>query len=88
MFEYDLFGTRVTYTLYHRCMIHSIGEKDAIRELGAESGKSSVVGDVAGRKDERSVFAMKGCQFPFEGQVHYAISRYVASSTCASAIFV
>jgi len=42
-------------------MIHGVGEEYAVRQLGAESGKSGVVGDIAGGKDESGVFAVKRC---------------------------
>lgn len=88
MLEQNTFGTRVTHSLNHRGVVHSVGEKDTTRELGTECRESGIIGDVAGREDESSVLSMEVCEFLFERQMHSTVAGDVTGATSTMTILV
>lgn len=88
MLEQNAFGTRVAHSLDHRGVVHSVGEEDATRELGAECRESGIVGDVAGRKDESGVLSMEFCKFLLERQMHSTVAGDVTGASSTVTILV
>jgi hypothetical protein len=66
VFEDEFLSFGVADSCNHGGMIGFIGKEDAIGEFTAESRQGGVVGDVAGGKDECSVFFMEVCEGGFE----------------------
>ena len=88
MFEENPFSTRMAHSLYHGSVIHGVREKDTAWKLGTESRESSVVGNVAGRKDEGCGFSMKVCEFLFQRKMHSTVAGYVTSAASTMTVFI
>ena len=86
--EDDLLGTRVTDTLDHRRVVHRVGEVDAAGEFRTECGQSSIVCDVAGRKDQSSLLAVEISELLLESQMHSTIAGNIASTASTVSVLV
>ena len=88
MLENDTFSTRVTHALDHRSMVHGIGEEDTTRKFSTEGRQSGIIGDVARRENQTSFFAMQGCDFFFQSQMHRTITSNIPGTTRTMTIFI
>ena len=88
MLEQDAFSTRVTHSLDHRGVVHSVGEVDAAGEFGTECRESSIVCDIAGGEDEGGFLSMEICKFLLERQMHSTVASNVPGTASTMTVLV